>query len=181
MSTWLPQDTKLALRRSPSYEPTRCDSRSLLLLRMPLSADSKAASADARKTSLERALKPGAHAAAEHRSKWLDALISSARLRRFQLWTDQRLALGLANGVLENAGLDLHRFWGTPEISGSKLKGVAAEFTQAELDSWSMVSETPSGALRHLKPVVQLPETPPRWARPSVPLGYHRPEWPART
>ena len=35
------------------------------------------------------------------------------------------------------------------------------------------------GALRHLKPVVQMSETPPHWARPSVPLGYHRPEWPA--
>lgn len=98
---------------------------------MPLSADSKAdskaESGDARRSSLERALKPGAHAAAEHQSKWLDALASAPRLRRFSLWTDQRLALGLANGVLENAGLDLHRFWGTPEISGSKLKGVAAD------------------------------------------------------
>ena len=27
---------------------------------------------------------------------------------------------------------------------------------------------------------VQLSETPPRWARPSVPLGYHEPVWPAR-
>jgi hypothetical protein len=27
---------------------------------------------------------------------------------------------------------------------------------------------------------VQLSETPAHWARPSVPLGYHRPEWPAR-
>ena len=66
------------------------------------------------------------------------------------------------------------------EIPAAALKEVPAEFTQGELDSWSMVSETPSGPLRHLKPVVQLPETPPRWARPSVPLGYHRPEWPAR-
>ena len=66
------------------------------------------------------------------------------------------------------------------EIPAAALKAVPAEFTRGELDSWSMVSETPSGALRHLKPVVQMPETPPRWARPSVPLGYHRPEWPAR-
>ena len=43
-----------------------------------------------------------------------------------------------------------------------------------------MVSETPSGRLRHLKPVVQLSETPPYWARPSVPLGYHQPVWPPR-
>jgi len=34
--------------------------------------------------------------------------------------------------------------------------------------------------LRHLKPVVQMSETAARWARPSVPLGYHRPVWPAR-
>ena len=57
------------------------------------------------------------------------------------------------------------------EVPAAALEGVPAEFTQAELDRWSIVSETPSGALRHLKPVVQLPETPPRWARPSVPLG----------
>jgi hypothetical protein len=42
------------------------------------------------------------------------------------------------------------------------------------------VSQTPSGPLRHLKPVVQMSETQPFWARPSVPLGYHRPVWPAR-
>ena len=42
-----------------------------------------------------------------------------------------------------------------------------------------MVSDTPSGRLRHLKPVVQMSETPPYWARPSVPLGYHPPVWPA--
>jgi hypothetical protein len=28
--------------------------------------------------------------------------------------------------------------------------------------------------------VVRFSETPPRWSRPSVPLGYHKPEWPAR-
>ncbi len=48
----------------------------------------------------------------------------------------------------------------------------------SELERWSTVSETPSGRLRHLKPAVQLSETPPYWARPSVPLGYHRPVWP---
>jgi len=67
------------------------------------------------------------------------------------------------------------------EVPAASLKDVAAEFTAAELEGWSMVTETPSGRLRHLKPVVQLAETPPYWARPSVPLGYHRPEWPARS
>jgi crotonobetainyl-CoA:carnitine CoA-transferase CaiB-like acyl-CoA transferase len=66
------------------------------------------------------------------------------------------------------------------EVPAAGLADVPSEFTAAELAAWSMVTDTPSGRLRHLKPVVQLPETPPYWARPSVPLGYHRPEWPAR-
>ncbi len=64
------------------------------------------------------------------------------------------------------------------QVPEASLKGVPAEFTPAELDSWSMVSQTPSGPLRHLKPVAQLSETPGHWARPPVPLGYHRPVWP---
>jgi hypothetical protein len=43
-----------------------------------------------------------------------------------------------------------------------------------------MTSETPVGRLRHLSPVLQLSETPPRWERPTVPLGHHQPVWPAR-
>jgi crotonobetainyl-CoA:carnitine CoA-transferase CaiB-like acyl-CoA transferase len=64
------------------------------------------------------------------------------------------------------------------EVPAAALKGIPAEFTASELDRWSTVSETPAGRLRHLKPAVQLSETPPYWARPSVPLGYHRPVWP---
>jgi crotonobetainyl-CoA:carnitine CoA-transferase CaiB-like acyl-CoA transferase len=47
-------------------------------------------------------------------------------------------------------------------------------------ESVGLVMETPSpaGLISHLKPVVQLSETPARWARPPVPLGHHRPEWP---
>jgi hypothetical protein len=44
-----------------------------------------------------------------------------------------------------------------------------------------MVTDTPSGKLRHLRPTLQLSETQPYWARPSVPLGYNKPEWPARS
>jgi crotonobetainyl-CoA:carnitine CoA-transferase CaiB-like acyl-CoA transferase len=66
------------------------------------------------------------------------------------------------------------------EVPAAAAQGVPAEFTPQELDRWSMVSETPAGPLRHLKPVVQMSETPPRWARPSVPLGYHQPVWPER-
>src|SRR6266540_1776357 len=64
------------------------------------------------------------------------------------------------------------------EAPAAALKDIPAEFTASELERWSTVSETPSGRLGHLKPAVQLSETPPYWARPSVPLGYHRPVWP---
>ncbi len=64
------------------------------------------------------------------------------------------------------------------EVPAGAVRNVPAEFSADELDRWSMVSETPSGRLQHLKPVVQLSETPPYWARPSVPLGYHPPVWP---
>jgi len=66
------------------------------------------------------------------------------------------------------------------EVPESAARDAPAEFAPEELERWSMVSKTPSGQLRHLRPVVGLSETPPYWARPSVPLGYHKPEWPAR-
>jgi crotonobetainyl-CoA:carnitine CoA-transferase CaiB-like acyl-CoA transferase len=70
---------------------------------------------------------------------------------------------------------------GRGEVPEAVLKDVPKEFTAAELERWSMTSDTPVGRLRHLGPVVRLSETPPRWARPSVPLGYHEPMWPGRT
>jgi crotonobetainyl-CoA:carnitine CoA-transferase CaiB-like acyl-CoA transferase len=47
-----------------------------------------------------------------------------------------------------------------------------------ELVGLVMETPSPAGLISHLKPVVQLSETPARWARPPVPLGHHRPEWP---
>jgi crotonobetainyl-CoA:carnitine CoA-transferase CaiB-like acyl-CoA transferase len=69
---------------------------------------------------------------------------------------------------------------GRGQVPEAQLKGVPKEFTAAELERWTMVTDTPMGRLGHLGPVVRLSETPPRWARPSVPLGYHPPVWPAR-
>jgi crotonobetainyl-CoA:carnitine CoA-transferase CaiB-like acyl-CoA transferase len=66
------------------------------------------------------------------------------------------------------------------EVAEAAARAAPEEFTRDELDRWSMVSQTPSGPLRHLGPVVQISETQPHWARPSVPLGYHKPEWVAR-
>ncbi len=65
------------------------------------------------------------------------------------------------------------------QIPQAELKGVPPEFTAAELERWSITSDTPVGRLQHLGPVLRLSETPARWARPTVPLGYHQPVWPA--
>ncbi len=64
------------------------------------------------------------------------------------------------------------------EVPTESLRNLPPEFAPVEIDRWSIVSDTPSGRLKHLGPVVSLSETPPRWARPTVPLGYHPPVWP---
>jgi crotonobetainyl-CoA:carnitine CoA-transferase CaiB-like acyl-CoA transferase len=69
---------------------------------------------------------------------------------------------------------------GRGQVPEAQLKDVPKEFTPEELKRWSMTSMTPVGRLEHLGPVLRLSETPPRWARPSVPLGYNEPVWPAR-
>jgi crotonobetainyl-CoA:carnitine CoA-transferase CaiB-like acyl-CoA transferase len=73
-----------------------------------------------------------------------------------------------------------HWLVGRGQVPDAELNEVPAEFTQPELERWSMSSDTPVGNLRHLGPVVRLSETAPFWARPSVPLGYHQPVWPER-
>ncbi|HZM43747.1 MAG TPA: CoA transferase [Burkholderiales bacterium] len=65
------------------------------------------------------------------------------------------------------------------QVAEAALKDVPKEFTPAELERWSIVSDTPVGRLRHLGPTLCLSETPPFWARPTVPLGHHQPVWPA--
>jgi hypothetical protein len=37
--------------------------------------------------------------------------------------------------------------------------------------------ETPYGRMTHLRPALQMSETPPRWDLPSAPLGTHTAEW----
>ena len=64
------------------------------------------------------------------------------------------------------------------QVPEAELKDVPKEFTRAELERWTMTSDTPVGRLHHLAPVVRLSETPPRWARPTVPLGHNEPVWP---
>jgi crotonobetainyl-CoA:carnitine CoA-transferase CaiB-like acyl-CoA transferase len=69
---------------------------------------------------------------------------------------------------------------GRGEVPEAQLHDIPKEFTAAELDKWSTESVTPAGKLRHLSPTLQLSETQPYWARPTVPLGHHQPVWPAR-
>ena len=69
---------------------------------------------------------------------------------------------------------------GRGEVPETELANVPAELRRAELAQWTITTETPAGRLHHLGPVLRLSETPPRWARPTVPLGYHEPAWPPR-
>jgi crotonobetainyl-CoA:carnitine CoA-transferase CaiB-like acyl-CoA transferase len=66
------------------------------------------------------------------------------------------------------------------EVPAAALNDVPKEIPQADIERWSIDSDTPVGKLRHLGPTVQLSETKPYWARPSVPLGHNEPVWPAR-
>ena len=66
------------------------------------------------------------------------------------------------------------------QVPGAELRDAAEEFTTEEIERWSTTTDVPGGRLRHLAPAVQLSETAPYWARPTVPLGYHDPVWPGR-
>src|SRR5205814_1920988 len=49
---------------------------------------------------------------------------------------------------------------GRGEVPEAQLKDVPSEFTPAELERWTIASETPAGRLHHLGPVLRLSETP---------------------
>ena len=57
-------------------------------------------------------------------------------------------------------------------------RGSADASAAVEPDAQTMETRSPAGLITHLRPVVQLSETPPFWARPPVPLGYHPAAWP---
>ena len=65
-------------------------------------------------------------------------------------------------------------------VSAASLKDVANEIPQADIDGWSIDSDTPVERLRHLWPTARLSETPPHWGPSPVPLGYNEPAWPAQ-
>ena len=59
--------------------------------------------------------------------------------------------------------------------------GAAKQLTAEEVNAWTVEHDSPIGRVTNLAPVAQMSETPARWARPAVPRGYHKPEWPARS
>jgi crotonobetainyl-CoA:carnitine CoA-transferase CaiB-like acyl-CoA transferase len=56
-------------------------------------------------------------------------------------------------------------------------EGLAGELSEKELAELLVETASPLGRIRHLRPVVELSETPGRWERPPVPLGYHPASW----
>ncbi|MCC6533439.1 MAG: CoA transferase [Burkholderiales bacterium] len=56
---------------------------------------------------------------------------------------------------------------------------VPAELPDDELRALMGAIDSPVGRLTYLKPAVRMSETPARFARPAVPLGYHPAAWPA--
>ncbi len=63
-------------------------------------------------------------------------------------------------------------------VAASSIEGLAEELPEDEIARLCTEVDAPDGRIRHLKPIVQMSETPGRWERPPVPLGHHRPEWP---
>lgn len=57
-------------------------------------------------------------------------------------------------------------------------RDVPRELAPDEIAGISMESDTPFGRLTHLAPIARMSGTPPRWDRPSVPLGTHGAAWP---
>ena len=66
------------------------------------------------------------------------------------------------------------------QVPEDELRDVAEDFTAEEIASWSTFSDLSIGQVSHLAPALQLSETQPYWEHPAVPLGYHKPVWPAR-
>lgn len=65
-------------------------------------------------------------------------------------------------------------------LEPSEYSHLPKELPEAELQSLLTQHDSPAGRITHLAPAVQMSETPARWTRPAVPLGYHQPVWPAR-
>ncbi len=57
--------------------------------------------------------------------------------------------------------------------------GLPEDLPEPEVASLCTEVDAPAGRIRYLAPIVRMSETPPRWDRPPVPLGYHQAVWPS--
>ncbi len=64
-----------------------------------------------------------------------------------------------------------------PRVAAAEADARPTDLPAERLERLLMTSDTPFGRLRHLAPIAQMSETPPRWERPSVPLAHNPPEW----
>jgi crotonobetainyl-CoA:carnitine CoA-transferase CaiB-like acyl-CoA transferase len=93
-----------------------------------------------------------------------------ALLRRAEEGGSWRVRLSLARTgrwIVERGLLDVAAIAELPQ-----------DLPEAEIARFSQETPSPMGLLRHLAPVAQMAETPPRWARPPSMLGADAPAWP---
>jgi hypothetical protein len=62
----------------------------------------------------------------------------------------------------------------------SAWRAVPSDLSAEELAPLLAEMDSPAGRIRYLKPVLELPATPPRFNRPPAPLGTHAAAWPPR-
>jgi crotonobetainyl-CoA:carnitine CoA-transferase CaiB-like acyl-CoA transferase len=67
--------------------------------------------------------------------------------------------------------------WIVERGTAQGFEGLPDELAEAELARWMAEMDAPDGRIRYLKPALRLSETPPYFARPPVPLGYHAASW----
>ncbi|HEV2548135.1 MAG TPA: CoA transferase [Stellaceae bacterium] len=65
-------------------------------------------------------------------------------------------------------------------VDAAALDGLPKELPEDEIKRITMETGSLLGVIRHLRPVAQMSETPPRWSHPPSPLGADPPAWPAR-
>jgi len=67
--------------------------------------------------------------------------------------------------------------WIVERGTAQGFQGLPDELPDAELAPWMAEMDAPDGRIRYLKPALRLSGTPPYFARPPVPLGYHPASW----
>jgi len=65
-------------------------------------------------------------------------------------------------------------------LDAAAVADAPSDLPEAELAGFMQETVSPLGVIRHLAPVAGMPETPPRWLRPPVPLGADPAIWPPR-